>query len=159
MRRRHSQLNFAGSVHFVTTVTLERGRWFVNDDLCQRILTVLEHYRAKYQVDCFGVVLMPDHLHILLRQNDDGDRIPQLMRGFKQYTSRNVFPVFGIPVAWRNYYDDVPMPTRDAALSRLEYLLNNPVRAGLALRAEDYSWLCAGGDFGTGSKCVTIAPI
>jgi putative transposase len=159
MRRRHSQLNFAGSTHFVTTVANERGRWFVTDAICGGMLRVLEHHRVKYQVDCFGYVLMPDHLHALFRQNQEGDFISRLMRGFKEYTSRHLFPEFGIPVAWRPNYDDVQVPGRDAALTRLTYMLGNPVRAGIVKCAGDYRWAFPQGDGDDGGSIVTISPI
>ena len=159
MRRRHSQLNFAGSIHFVTTVANVRGRWFVTDAVCEGMLRVLEHYRVKYQVDCFGYVLMPDHLHAMFRQNEEGDFISRLMRGFKEYTSRHIFPEFGIPVAWRPNYDDVPIPGRDAALTRLGYMLDNPVRAGIVESAGSYRWSSPREDGEREKSVVTISLI
>jgi putative transposase len=159
MRRRHSQLNLAGSIHFVTTVTSERGRWFVTDAACEHMLSVLEHYRAKYQVDCFGYVLMPDHLHAMFRQNEEGDFVSRLMRGFKEYTSRHIFPEFGISVGWRANYDDVPIPSRDAGLTRLTYMLGNPVRAGIVESAGAYRWARPRGDCEIEKSVVTISPI
>ena len=60
------------------------------------------------------------------------------MRGFKEYTSRHVFPEFAIPVDWRPNYDDVPILGRDAGLTRLTYMLGNPVRAGIVKSVADY---------------------
>lgn len=71
MLRRHQTIAFANSIHFVTLVTRERGRWFVAPELCREILTTFERCRAKENLECFGYVLMPDHLHALLRQCDE----------------------------------------------------------------------------------------
>jgi putative transposase len=133
----------------------------VRDRRClrERMLSVLEHYRAKYQMDCFGYVLMPDHLHAMFRQNEEGDLISRLMRGFKEYTSRHVFPEFGIPVAWRPNYDDVPIPGREAALTRLAYMLDNPVRAGIVESVGDYRWSSPRVECEIEKSVVTISPI
>ncbi|MBL0063198.1 MAG: transposase [bacterium] len=72
-----------GSRHFVTTVTLIRGSWFVDASLCQRILETFEECRAKANLVCGGYVLMPDHIHAVLIQHDDADSVSDFMRDFK----------------------------------------------------------------------------
>jgi putative transposase len=144
VRRRHLTLNFAGSVHFVTTVTRERGRWFVASAYCQAILTLFEGYRARQHIDCLGYVLMPDHLHALLRQNSDGQSVAELMRGFKRETSKLDRP-FDYPgeTLWADRYDDVPIPRIEAVSTRLGYMHHNPVKGKWSATAEDYPWSSA----------------
>ena len=60
MRRRHQRTEFAGSLHFVTTVTAIRGDWFVDTSACMTILGIFENYRVKHNIACIGYVLMPD---------------------------------------------------------------------------------------------------
>jgi len=141
MLRRHQQLTFAGSVHFITVVTEKRGNWFCSDDICISLLYLFESYRAKFQLVCFGYVLMPDHLHTLLMQPEDGPQVQQFMNEFKKWSSRKLKPAsFDSARLWRRSYDDVPVPGRNASVIKLNYLHNNPVRRGLVSNMEDYRW-------------------
>ena len=157
MRRRHSRLAFAGSIHFVTTVTRMKGAWFVGDEICSAILNLFEWYRAKFSLECIGYVLMPDHLHALLHQRDSGTQVSQMMAGFKRESSKQACPrdYPGITL-WLDRYDDVPVPGLDAVMTKLEYMHNNPIRPGLVERAEQYPWSSARDYFDMGLGCVQI---
>lgn len=144
MLQRHTKLAFEGSIHFVTTVTSARGRWFVTESHCQDLLGYFEAYREQYGVLCHGYVLMPDHLHALLSQVTREPIIPKLMQSFKKITSRycrqELYPEARL---WHYRYDDVPVPGSDAARTRLEYMHNNPIRCGLCERDVHYKWSSA----------------
>jgi putative transposase len=157
MRRRHQQLDFAESIHFVTTTTRVRGTWFVEAGLCTHILEMLEWYRAKHDLRCLGYVLMPDHLHVLLHQTEAGAFVSQLMAGFKRETSKQTCPpAYPTEALWRDRYDDVPVPGHDAALNKLRYMHDNPVRRGLVAEAQDYPWSSAREYFGDSAAYVLI---
>jgi putative transposase len=144
MLQRHSRLAFEGSIHFLTTVTSVRGNWFLDAEICQRLLEFFEKYRARYHLDCYGWVLMPDHVHALVVQNCSELVIPSLMKGFKQITSRQCKPpAFPDRPLWHSRYDDVSVPGHDAARTKMEYMHNNPVEGGLVINPEDYLWSSA----------------
>ncbi|MBM3324524.1 MAG: hypothetical protein FJY66_02520 [Calditrichaeota bacterium] len=144
MRFRHSRLNFADSVHFVTTVTREHASRFVDEKICRETLEVFEYYRAKFGLLCYGYVLMPEHLHAVLHQLNEGGHVSSLMENFKRLTSRRLLAVgIGNGALWQQHYDDVPVPGSDALRTKLRYLHHNPVRRGLVECAEDYPWSSA----------------
>ena len=95
MLRRHRKLSLQSSVHFVTTVTSERGSWFVQAPVCREILGKFERCRHRIGVVCMGYVLMPDHFHALVQQTAEGDQVSELMRAFKHSTSRDFRLRFG----------------------------------------------------------------
>ena len=139
----HRHLNFArpGTAHFVTTVTSMRGNWFIDDRVCLRLLKSLERARAGHQLKCLGYVLMPDHVHLLLWQDQEGKCVPDMMESFKKWSSRLFHPeVFGRNPLWRRGYDDVPLPGSRAMVRRLHYMHNNPVKRGLVQNPEEYRW-------------------
>jgi len=158
MRRRHQQLDFAGSVHFVTTTTRVRGLWFVEPELCLRILEILEWYRAKFDLQCLGYVLMPDHLHVLLHQWESGPLVSLFVAGFKRETSKQSRPpAYPAETLWRDRYDDVPVPGHDAVMNKLNYIHGNPVRRGLVADTQDYPWSSAREYVGDATGIVRIA--
>jgi putative transposase len=141
MLRRHSRFNFAGSIHFVTTVTRQRGLWFVNDNICQTILEIFEYYRKKYDIICYGYVCMPDHLHALLAQQKEGTVVPSAMADFKKLSSQRIKPLlYSGKTLWRDNYDDVLVPGADAIQTKLNYMHNNPVIRELEDAPEKYRW-------------------
>ncbi|MBU1935915.1 transposase [bacterium] len=144
MRRRHTRLSFAGSIHFITTVTRIRGAWFVEEEICTRILKFLEWHRAKHSLECIGYVLMPDHLHVLLYQSNEGMQIPQMMAVFKRETSKQLRPKdYPGVTLWNDHYDDVPVPGLNAVVTKLEYMHNNPIRRVLVEEQDEYRWSSA----------------
>ena len=170
MLRRHSRISHPQTLHFVTTTARVRGSWFVESSVCRRVLEIFEAHRAKTNVSCIGYVLMTDHFHALLAEPDNGASagalaavskeletgllparvaaqlpIPELMRRFKQHTSRFCRPSnFPARTLWRLRYDDVLVPGSDAVYTKLNYLHQNPVKKGLSSTPEEYSWSSAG---------------
>ncbi len=161
MRRRHEQYAFAGSLHFVTVVTLERGAWFKTASECEAILQWFENFRAKYDLICRGYVLMPDHLHALLRQELDGNPVSDAVGGFKRMTSLRVKPdAYPKKLSlWRPTYDDVLVPGLNAAHTKLNYMHQNPVKKGLVERSEDWNWSSAGFYFYERPGIVEVEPL
>jgi len=160
MRRRHRRLDFTGSVHFVTAVTSARGHWFIHNDICRKGLLLFEKYRIKNHVTCLGYVLMPDHLHALLYQDEERSSVSGLMSDFKRETSKQLrLPEYRASSLWIERYDDVPVPGSEAVVTKLEYMLGNPVRAGLADRLCDYPWSSARDHFEIEEGIVTVERI
>ncbi len=145
MLRQHTKSANASSDHFVTTVTRVRGQWFTQPKLCNSILELLEGYRKKQNLDCLGYVLMPDHLHVLLRQWEDGPHISCCLRDFKKVSSTRCRPRDFPPVTlWADGFDDVLVPGPRAITTKLNYMHLNPVRKGLILEMDEYPWSSAG---------------
>ena len=158
MRRRHLQLSFPGSVHFITLVTRVRGRWFCDEPVCTTLLRAFEHHRQRCHLDCRANVLMPDHVHALIIQTTNEGTVPSLVAEFKKWTSRNLRVANYPPTTlWRTWYDDVPVPGPDAIQTKIKYIHENPVRKGLVELPESYLWSSAPYYYGAGSGIVTIA--
>jgi putative transposase len=144
MLRRHSSINFPGSIHFITLVTKVRGNWFTSEKACLDILNSFDFCRKKTGIECYGYVLMPDHLHALLLEIEASESVSKLVQDFKKFTSRKLKPSnYPDDNLWRIRFDDVPVPGTDAARTKLIYIHNNPVRAGIADTAEAYRWSSA----------------
>jgi putative transposase len=157
MRRRHSQLDFEGSIHFVTTVTAIRGQWFVDPQICEWILRRLETCRERFGLDCLGYMLMPDHLHVLLRQNNDGPIVSRFMQAFKRQVSAYNRPSnYSGKALWRIGYDDVPILNIEAVRVRLKYMHENALRKGNGSGIEDYPWSSARDYLEISSGIVTV---
>jgi len=80
---------------------------------------------------------MPDHLHVIITGTDPASDVYAAMRAFKQYSGfwlgRNQRDIH-----WQeDFYDHILRQEEDLA-RLITYILNNPVRAGICERWEDY---------------------
>ncbi|MBI5059233.1 transposase [candidate division KSB1 bacterium] len=168
MLRRHRTNSVAGGVHFITAVTEERGSWFVREPICRAILLEFERCRSRLGIQCAGYVLMPDHLHALLMQTEDGDQISELVRAFKVSTARDWNLIRGgmsleaghAPLGelrWRRRFDDVAVINNAVAHTMLDYLHANPVKREFVEAPERYLWSSARDYWEIGKGIVTVA--
>jgi putative transposase len=125
------------SLFFVTTNCRNRACFFTHPTYAREAVDALYRVQEQYPFFLHGFVVMPDHCHLLLFV-DTYQSISSIIGRFKMSVS------FGIgigPIWQRRFY----MHTPENASATLHYIHQNPVRAGLADRAEDYPWSSASG--------------
>lgn len=92
----------------------------------------------EYKVLCY--CLMPDHLHVIVSPGDSGVLLPKFLNIFKGRTAAAFRNRFGISNLWQqSAYDHVVRAGEDLK-AVIQYVLNNPVRKGLAASPEDYPY-------------------
>src|SRR5206468_9870968 len=98
------------------------------------------------RIHLHAVVVMPDHVHLLLRplRDEDGWPFPlvDILQCFKGATAHRINRLLGTsgPV-WEEESFDHVLRSDESLKEKCEYIRQNPVRAGLERRAEDYRWL------------------
>jgi len=143
--------------HSITSVARDRLPVFRTDTMKKVLCAALDEARHSGGFAIFAYVIMPDHLHLItdaarkpsdtlrfvnglsghrlisfLRENNYASSLAKLQDGRKArghtYSlwdgHSNVLPVFG-----ESFF-----------MQRVHYIHQNPVRAGLTERAEDYRW-------------------
>jgi len=91
----------------------------------------------------YGYIVMPSHLHLLL---DPGEQaLSDLLRNYKSKAALSLVNsgTRHGPVWQPRYYDSVCRHARNFG-DKLEYIHDNPVKAKLVARAEDWLWSSAG---------------
>ena len=135
---RKGRRSLIGQYYFLTTATAYRRPVFLHREAGQLVLHAL---RSAALARCFqtdAAVVMPDHIHFcgaLLA----GD-LATLMRRLKGYTSRMILRQrsdLATPI-WQPGYHDHALRSEESYRHRVDYLLANPVRAGLCERVADY---------------------
>ena len=76
---------------------------------------------------------MPDHLHVLVTVPASTD-LRRLMMACKRFIARRT------PVQWQRDYFEHRLRGTEHWDAKLEYLRQNPVRAGLVQRSEDWPY-------------------
>ena len=125
--------------YHVTTRTADRRFYLAQPEEKRKILSALAFYRRKGRYKVFGFVVMNNHVHVLL-QPACGQRLSDILRDFKAWTSRqNASNPRGAPL-WERRYDDNEIHSRGELRRVLAYIHNDPVHVGLAPTAEAYRW-------------------
>lgn len=142
LRRRRHHLDekvFEGTprVVFLTICTASRHPWLAKPSLASVVRDEIKVLHETHPV--LGFCLMPDHLHLLF--GTAGDRLPSVVGRFKGRASRKVRQLEPELEVWQPGYWDHVIRRDDGLLKTLQYLLLNPVRAGLADEWWTYPWL------------------
>jgi REP-associated tyrosine transposase len=105
-------------------------------------LWLLHAHARRQQLAIFAYCLMPNHVHLVVVPSS-ADGMHRVMRAVhSQYAQRvnRMREIHGH--LWQGRYYSSPLDTRHF-LNAIRYVELNPVRAGLASRAEDYAWSSA----------------
>jgi len=79
---------------------------------------------------------MPDHIHLFVRGSDDF-LLTQWTRGLKRNLSEAILP--NRP-HWQKGFFDHLIRHSESYSAKWEYVLQNPVRAGLVTNPDDWPW-------------------
>lgn len=100
------------------------------------------HRGAKEEYVLHAWVIMPNHVHLLITPHSD---VPILMRSLKGSCARQANQLLrrtGMPFWQDESYDRLVRDEQEFRRIK-EYIVQNPVRAGLAATPEMYIWSSA----------------
>ena len=109
----------------------------------ESIIDSLVFYSTKYSAKISGFVLMPSHIHLLIFIH--GERLSEFMRDFKKFISQKAAKIFNISSKhiWEAGFDKVAIESEKVFRVKLNYIHNNPVKAGIVKSVESYIWSSA----------------
>ena len=73
-------------IYFITSTVTGWIKIFNEDSYCKIIIDELKYRKNKKQMDLYGYVIMPNHIHLIITAN----RLSNLMRSFKSHTARKI---------------------------------------------------------------------
>jgi len=102
------------------------------EDLAVKLIETAEDLRFALLCYCF----MPNHLHFVCTGGDDSNLI-RFVQKYKSSTAYHHKKRYGERLWHRGYYDRILRQPDDHYFA-VEYVMDNPVRAGLVKNAEEY---------------------
>ena len=92
---------------------------------------------------------MPDHVHIIysaLRREDGWEySLPEIMKTIKGRSARQInLALKRRGPVWQEEFFDHVLRSNDSLVERVEYVCQNPARAGLVQSEEEYPWVWRG---------------
>lgn len=102
------------------------------------LVEILRSLVAEHKFELHDFVVMPDHLHLLLTVHDDMT-IEKAMQLVKGRFSRRLSLEFGFKgEVWHRGFTEVQVMNRESFEIHREYIAQNPVKARLAVSAEEF---------------------
>jgi len=83
---------------------------------------------------------MPDHLHLLVEAKSDASDGRDFIKRARQYSGFYYSKAFGAKL-WQRYGYDHVLRDEEKTIIVARYILQNPLRAGLVKRIEDYPFV------------------
>lgn len=135
--RSRKKLGYAGLISHITQRAAGREPLFLEEDDYQLMLSLIRELAGKYRMGVLAYCLMPNHMHLLLRPEENN--LQHFMRDVcgryaarfnKRYERRG--HLFGGP------YRQALVMGEAYLLAASLYIHLNPVRAGLVLKPSSY---------------------
>jgi len=129
-------------VVYTTTVTRGRIPVFNNPEYAETVVSAILYVHRSGWAEVYAFVVMPNHMHILFLPKKKTDS--EVMMSIKGYTARTVNEKRGTrgPL-WQDRFHKLGIESRKFMEQKIKYTEENPVRAGLCLRPEDWPWSSA----------------
>jgi putative transposase len=128
---------------FVSSRTVQGKHLLQSQRSAELLIDVLRSYTLAGKFKVHEFVVMPDHFHVLV--SIDGhtsiERAVQLIKGGFSFRRNKELGLAG--EIWQRGFSEVRIIDRTSFLAHKEYINENPVKAGLAARAEDYPYCSA----------------
>jgi putative transposase len=144
---------------FITTGCYELRHLLIDSTCFDIILDNFRFYNQKYDAHLVAYCLMISHIHFIV-YFEKTDILSNYMRDFKKYSSvqlRNYLKQYYPELyyqqqyiyrqqefkIWEDGYDDLAIYTRKVCETKLNYIHNNPLEAGLVTTPEAYKYSSA----------------
>jgi putative transposase len=134
---RHSE---AGRIYFITSSCAGKISVFRDSLLASILIEETKHQEDKGDCNSLAFVAMPDHFHWLMQLA--GKRtLQEIVGSLKGRSARRINLVRGISArVWQPGFHDHALRVEEDIENVANYLLLNPVRAGLVERFEEYPY-------------------
>ncbi len=145
-----------GDLHFLTFCCYHRRRYLETVRARNLFLTILREVRRKYRFRLVGYVLMPEHVHLLISEPEQGSvsrvlqvlkqRVSRAMRGKKRRTASGQLSLkFGDAMRedrrfWQRRFYDFNVWSDAKRKEKLHYMHANPVMERLVEHPREWPW-------------------
>ncbi len=154
-----------GAVYFVTFTVHQWVDVFTRRVYSEILLESLKYCQEIKGLEVFSWVIMSNHSHLILRAKNEN--LSEIIRDLRKFTSKKIYKAIDENPAesrrewlkmtltfdnqiwfWEKGYHGEEIYTPSFFETKLKYIHENPVRAGIVEKPEDYLLSSAGDYFG-----------
>jgi putative transposase len=115
-----------------------RARLFTERTQVEAARTQIQRTAEDERFVLLAYCFMPDHLHLVIEGTDETSDMRRFAKISKQRVTYVFRIQFSIASTWQEGHYDRVLRSDESTEVVIRYVLDNPVRAGLVTRAEDY---------------------
>jgi putative transposase len=124
-----------GHLHFVTFSCYQRQPFMETPETRELFEEALERIRRRNDFQVIGYVVMPEHVHLLVREPGRGSLATAI-----QAVKLSVVRRMETHPFWLARYYDFNLFTESKRTEKLDYMHFNPVKRGLVEKMEQWPW-------------------
>ena len=122
--------------YFITVCCQKRGRnLLANPRIGHPLLETIKHRHGRGIWYAHVALVMPDHVHLILTFPEIDKRVQTIVSKWKEWTAKSL----GVP--WQRDYFEHRLRREESFREKADYILANPVRAGLVARWDDWPFV------------------
>jgi REP element-mobilizing transposase RayT len=141
-RRKLPHLQPDNKIIFITFSTSKR--WIL-PNLARDIVMETCLRGDGHRFELHALVVMPDHVHLALTPGWDERgtfSIPEIMQEIKSVSAHRIIKETGhVGRVWQEESFDRALRREEDLVAKIQYVVNNPVRAGLVSTPSEYRWI------------------
>ena len=126
-------------LHYITFTCFHRAPYLQTAEARDLFVYTFERVRVWYGFYVVGYVVMPEHVHLLISE-PERKTLAVALQMLKQIVSRKLHRIPCGGPFWQARYYDFNVWSERKRVEKLRYIHENPVRRGLAEKAEDWRW-------------------
>jgi len=129
--------------YFLTICTAFRRPFFATSSVATDVAAQLLHNSDHFEFAVLAYCLMPDHLHALVEARSEQSDFRAFVKRFKQTTGYRHRQLTNQPL-WQPGFHERVLRNDEASAAIVRYILENPVRAGIARQIGQYPFAGSG---------------
>jgi putative transposase len=154
----------SNEIYFITFTVLGWKKIFINDRYCNLVYKWFDYMRDNYGNKIFGYVIMPNHIHALIKITSKSKKLPvlifnakkflglEMLKFLKEDDNQDLMNFFATNIDKRAQhkffqprYDSLIIQSEKFFLEKLNYIHHNPLKENwlLAEKPEDYKYSSA----------------
>ena len=128
-------------VYFLTTCTELRKPVLACEQVAAILVKEWQTARDRHRWAIGRYVIMPDHVHFFCAPELDAKPLSIFIGFWKEWTSKGIKRALELvgPV-WQEEFFDHLLRSFESYSQKWDYVRENPVRAGLVAKADDWPW-------------------
>ena len=124
------------SCYFITSCCAQRGvNQLAHGQIASNLIETIKYRNAKGIWYARLAVVMPDHVHLIVWFPDIEKRGQTIVSKWKEWTAKS------LGIGWQRDFFEHRLRKEESLREKADYILANPVRAGLVERTEDWPYV------------------
>ena len=161
----YRKANVEGATYFVTLTVVGWIDVFTREIYTQEIIKNLQFCQKNKGLEVFAYVIMSNHIHLVARRKEG--LLSNVLRDFKSYTSKQILKLIEENPSesrkewllymfkyfakfknqdymfWQHNNHPIELVSANVTLQKINYIHENPVRAGIVSEAQNYIYSSA----------------